>query len=195
MKKFGLTVLLLAAPDLALAANSSVYTSFDLKKCAVLQAAVPNEEFGGSYVCKAYAGLKLYFAEGDLRTMIAFGKQPEKHCAATQSFGHFNSANSAIEWRLSKGKPIATIQRWNVASGDSDAAKDKSWLVVTKLEPTNSCRMAVIEGAMPNANAKAREVADQLAASFKCASDEEKIFALPATNKEDAGGSGTCEKN
>ena len=39
------------------------------------------------------------------------------------------------------------------------------WLVVTRIEAGNSCHMAVVEGAFPNANIKARELEQRL---FKC---------------------------
>lgn len=194
MKKLGSFIFALLLPSVALAANTSAYTSFDLKKCKVLRAPVPDEEDGGSSLCKGYGKLKMYFSEGDLRTTIAFGTNPQDHCASGQSFGHFNSVNAAIEWRLHNGKPLATIQRWYVAQGD-DAPKDKDWLVVTKLEPTNSCRMAVIEGALPQANAKAREVADQLSPTFKCETDEVKIILAPGSKQDDISSYGTCKKN
>ena len=193
MKSLAAVFAPLVLAGVAHAANTSVYTSYDLKKCSVLQKATPEEEFGGSFLCQGYGKLKIYFSEGDLRTTIAFGKKPQDHCAASQSFGHFNSVNSTVEWRLKNGKPIAAIHRWYIATG-VDGEKDKDWLVVTKLDPENSCHMAVIEGALPNANDKAREVADQMSPSFKCENDEEKIIAQPTTNIEIATSSGSCEK-
>ena len=194
MKKFGSFLLALLLPSTAAAANTSVYTSFNLKKCTVLTKAVPDEEFGGASICKGYGKLKMYFAEGDLRTTIAFGTNPKNHCAISQTFGQFNSVASTIEWRLHNGKPIATIQRWHVAQGE-DNPKDKDWLVVTKLESHNSCRMAVVEAAYPNANAKAREVADQLSLIFKCVGNEPKLYSNSSTEKFDDLSSGACEKN
>ena len=194
MKQLGSILILLVSANLAQAANTSVYTNFDIKKCKVLRAAVPEEEDGGSYICPGYKNLKMYFAEGDLRQLVAFGKNPEKHCASKQTFPQFNSVNSTIEWRLSKGKPIATIQRWGV-SDPVDSSKIKNWLVVTKLETSNSCHMAIIEGTYPHANVKARELADKRAPSFECGVSGEEIVSLPGTNKDESGTGGTCEKN
>ena len=193
MQRFGSAFLLFLSANLAQAANTSVYTKFDIGKCKVLRAAVPNEEDGGSYICPGYKNLKVYFAEGDLRQLIAFGKNPEKHCAAEQTFPQFNSVDATIEWRLSNGKPIATIQRWHV-SEPVDSSKTKSWLVVTKLEANNSCHMAIVEGAYPEANAKAREIADKLSPRFQCGVSSEEIVNLPGTNKEDGRTSSSCEK-
>lgn len=192
MKKLGSFLFLLFIPSMALAANTSVYTSFDLKKCTVLTKAVPDEEFGGASICKGYGKLKMYFAEGDLRTTIAFGTNPKNHCAISQTFGQFNSVASTIEWRLHNGKPIATIQRWHVAQGE-DNPKDKDWLVVTKLESHNSCRMAVVEGAYPNANAKAREVADQLSPIFHCGVTPQKIIINPGVNPAEITTGNSCK--
>ena len=194
MKRLGSIFLLLVSANLAQAANTSVYTNFDLKKCKVLRAAVPDEEDGGSYICPGYKNMKVYVAEGDLRTMVAFAKkQPDKTCAAEQTFSQFNSVNSTIEWRLSNGQPIATIQRWSV-SNNVDSSITKSWLVVTKLELTNSCHMAVVEGASPNANEKARELADKMAPAFECGVTGVEIISSPGTNKDEGRTSDTCEK-
>ncbi len=195
MKKLLTVVLFLIAPNLAVAANTSVYTSFDLKKCKVLHTPVPDEEDGGSSLCKGYGKLKIYFAEGDLRTTVAFGANPENHCAAHQTFGGFNSINTTVEWRLDKGKPIAAIQRWTVSYDPEDSAKTKTWLVVTKIEPANSCHIAVVEGAYPNANAKAREMADQLSTTFKCETDLQKVVSVVPLKSGETMTNGTCEKN
>jgi len=187
-------VCFLIAPSLAVAANSSVYTKFDINKCAKLDAGNTDQGDSGSWLCKGINNLKVYFAEGDLRDFMAFGKSPKDHCAAQQTFSGFNSVNTTIEWRLNKAKPIAAIQRWTVSYDPEDSAKTKTWLVVTKLEPANSCHMAIVEGSYPNANSKARDVADQMAASFECGVSGEKTIALPGNNQVDTQSSGTCEK-
>ena len=178
-------VLMAAAAHPASAANTSVYTTYNIDKCPKLDAGNADQGDSGSWLCKGYARLKIYFAEGDLRSFLAFGKSPKDHCAAHQTFGGFNSVHSAVEWRLAKGKPIAAIQRWNVAYDPEDSSKIKSWLVVTKLEANDSCHMAIVEGAYPNANAKARELADQMAPIFICEKGEQKILALAATKISD----------
>ena len=159
----------------AAGAISSAYTSFDIKHCKVLDAANPAEEWGGSWLCAGYGGLKVYVAEGDLREMLAYGRNPRKHCAATQSFSAFNSAFPTIEWRLDAGKPFAVIQRFSVSRPD-DSDKSETWLAVTRLEDGNSCRAAVIKGSMPKANALARQAADQ-SRGFDCLRDEARIIS------------------
>jgi hypothetical protein len=196
MKTLLAAILLLIAPSLALAANNSVYTKFDIAKCPRLDAGNADEGESGSWLCKGYGNLEIYFAEGDLRSLVAFGKSPKRHCAAQQSFGGFNSVSSTIEWRLNKGKPIAAIQRWTVSYDPDDSAKTKTWLVVTRIESGNSCHMAVVEGAFPNANVKAREIADTLAEKFECGSSKQTAVTLPTTDKAQTNISDdNCQKN
>ena len=184
--------LIAAAAHPALAANTSVYTTYNIDKCPKLDVDNTDQGDSGSWLCKGYAGLKIYFAEGDLRSLLAFGKTPQKHCATHQTFNGFNSVDAKVEWRLDKGKAIATIQRWKVSYDSGDSSKMKSWLVVTKLQADDSCNMAIVEGAYPNANAKARELADQMSPTFTCKKGEEKILALQKTLISEVASSG-CE--
>jgi hypothetical protein len=195
MKKFAALLTLLVIPSAAFAANTSVYTKYNLDKCPKLDVGNTEEGDSGSWLCKGYGNLKIYFAEGDLRDMVAFGKSPKDHCAAHQTFSGFNSVKSTIEWRLNKGKPIAAIQRWTVSFDLEDSAKTKTWLVVTRIESGNSCHMAVVEGALTNANIKAREIADSLAEKFECGVSSQTAITLPTTDKAQANiADDSCEK-
>jgi hypothetical protein len=179
------------APALAQAGEiASVYTKFDPRTCKEISAPSPGEEWGGASLCKGYGGLQVYFGSGDLRDMLAYGKKPQKHCAATQTFGPFNSAQATIEWRLDGGKPFAVIQRWTV-SDPEDSEKTKSWLAVTHLEAGNSCRAAVVEGAMPKANELARQAADD-SRGFNCATDEARIISHDPSNGEGTTSNSPC---
>ena len=195
MKKFAALLTLLVIPSAAFAANTSVYTKYNLDKCPKLDVGNADEGDSGSWLCKGYGNLKIYFAEGDLRQFVAFGKSPKQHCAAEQTFSGFNSANNTIEWRLNKGNAIAAIQRWTVSFDPEDSAKTKTWLVVTRIEPGNSCHMAVVEGAFPNANIKAREIADSLAEKFEFGVSSQTAITLPTTDKAQANiADDSCEK-
>jgi hypothetical protein len=196
MKNLLAAILSLIAPSLAFAANTSVYTKFDVEKCPKIDIGTTNEGDSGAWLCKGYGNLQIYFAEGDLRQFVAFGKSPKKTCAAEQTFSGFNSANTTIEWRLKNGKPIAAIQRWTVSYDPEDSAKTKTWLVVTRIELSNSCRMAVVEGAFPNANIKAREIVDQSAEKFECGVSAQTATTLPTTDKAQANiADDNCEKH
>lgn len=163
---------------------SSTYTDYDLDRCAQVEKPKPEEEFGGSLLCKGLGGLKVFFTEGDLRQSVSFGRAPRTHCAARQSFGGFNTALPKIEWRLRDGKPFAVIQRWSVSYDPEDADKQKTWLVVTKLEDNDSCRAAVVEGALPKANQQARDAADHLTPGFDCARDVPKVISTTPVKAE-----------
>jgi hypothetical protein len=192
MLKFCCTLFLLTATP-CLAANTSVYTDFDISKCLEIDPPNEDQNDGGSVLCDGYGGLKVFWAGGDDRDYLAYGSNPEQHCSRWQTFGGFNSANEKIEWRLKQGKPIAVIHRWTVAHDENNdgVLQNKTWLAVTKLEAANSCRMADVEGALPGANEKARILADTMTASFKCATsasinvsiDGEKISSDPCPQR------------
>jgi hypothetical protein len=154
---------------------SSQYTEYNIDKCKKTFG-TPGDEDSIYFICPGYKSNQVYFAEGDLRTLIAYGKNPSTHCSGQQTFGGFNTATPTIEWRLRDGKPFAAIQRWNVSDFD-DSSKIKSWLGVTKLEGINSCRVAIVEGSLKNANIRARQAADTLVADFNCAVDEAKVIS------------------
>jgi hypothetical protein len=166
----------------AFAGNDSAYTDFDFKKCKQLTPAEEIGESSGLFECKGFKGLPVYFAEGDLRQVMAFGKGGQDHCAIHQSFGGFNSVGNKIEWRLKDGKPIASILRWSVSYDPENSEKQKSWLVVTKLEDGQSCRMGLVEGGFPNANEEARKIADTQWSKFRCAGGVPRVLANPGTD-------------
>jgi hypothetical protein len=154
---------------------TSQYTKYNIDKCEK-RFGTPGDEESVFFMCPGLKAIKVYFAEGDLRTLIAYGKNPETHCAAKQTFGGFNTATPTIEWRIVNGKAFAAIQRWTVSDFD-DSSKTKTWLGVTKLEGNNSCRVAIVEGSLPGANAKARKAADQLARTFNCTTTQATVIS------------------
>jgi hypothetical protein len=188
-----LTVVLLAAPSLCAAENTSAYTDFKIETCKQIDPPDEQVDDGGSVLCDGHGGLKVYWAGGDLRDYLAYGADPEMHCSRWQTFNRFNSSSDKIEWRLKDGKPIAVIHRWSVAHGDEATPQTKSWLVVTKLEEHDSCRMAIVEGSLPDANLKAREAADTMATGFSCLSDTQKMITAPETDAAEIGGTFSCK--
>jgi hypothetical protein len=161
---------------------TSAYTKYNLDTCKRISFSV--EESFGSATCKGYAGFEIYWAEGDLRTFMAYGANGFEHCSAQQTFGHFNSIVPTVEWRIENGKPFAAIQRWLVSDLD-DASKTTSWLGVTKIEKANSCRVAIVMGSLLHANDKAREVADTLARGFDCQKDKAVIISAEPMQAEE----------
>ncbi len=166
----------------ALSAGESIYTDFKVDACKSTLRGGEDEE--GSIVsvqCIGYGGMPYVFALDDLRSQVAFGDKGSEHCAFKQTFPRFNSVGNKIEWRIANSKPIATIFRWSVHFGVDDAPKRRSWLVVTKIEPQNSCHMGYVEGSLPNANEKARSLADS-AANFSCKGGVPIVLAKPETD-------------
>lgn len=168
---------------------TSVYTDLDLKRCKTIS---QNEEEGGSYegICPGYAGIPVYFAEGDLRQFVAFGGNARKTCASVQTFGRFNyAAGGKIEWRLDGGKPYATILRWTESADDVK----RTWLVVTRLgEGETQCHTAYVEGAYPNANQAARDIADRAARDFDCKTDNIAVIARQSVTAGEIAMGGNC---
>lgn len=166
-------LVVLGATNTGLAANmDSTYTDLNLDECLVLSA----DDFGAQFACPGYKGYPVYVAEGDLRFFVSFGFGAPDERAASQTLPAFNTLNTTMEWRLSDAsgdwKPFATILRWFTQSGDG-VEPDGQTLVVTKLEPGNTCHIAYVDAKRtPNANEIARQWADSVAAGFNCETDE-----------------------
>ncbi len=160
---------------------TSAYTAYTIDKCKPTSA--NDTESSSEFTCIGLAGYDIYWAEGDLRTFVAYGNHGFEHCSAQQTFGAFNTLNKTVEWRLENGKPFAAIQRWNVS--DETATKTKSWLGVTRIEDGNSCRVALVEGSLPGANGKAREAADRLARKFNCQTGTAEVISAAPVKAED----------
>lgn len=163
----------LAAPLVAAAvlvampagANDSTYTKIDLGDCRLFSA----DDMGGRWSCPGYNGIHLMVAEGDLRFFVSYGDNAFGERAAEQTFPEFNTINDTLEWRLdASGTPIATILRWFLDQGDGD---QRQVLVVTKLSLGSVCHVGYVRASEPNANARARQVADTIAPSFDCGTE------------------------
>jgi len=168
---------LLAAGGVAVAnANPprSQYTTIELKACKIVR----RHPDGNSWLCPGLEGHSVYFAEGDHRTYVSYGRAPAKHRAAAQTLGAFNSlfpgkvSRATVEWRISqksnKVVPHAAILRYFTSV---DGRKGQV-LVVTKIGANESCHVAHIDAlANPDAIAIARRIADDVAPKFDCKTD------------------------
>ncbi len=175
-RTLGLAILAFTATYASAETASSVYSDLDITKCKTIS--VYTEDVGGLEVrCKGIKGYDVTYTEGDLRGTASFGPDAKKQCASTQTFGAFNTVGKKVEWRMVKGKPIATILRWFTDNGQEGGKQN--WLVVTKLNGKDSCRTAIIDTKMPNANAVAQQMADG-AGSFDC--EEDIVVVVASTN-------------
>lgn len=167
---------------------SSVYSDLDITKCKTL--VKYTEDVGGLLVqCTGIKGFDVIYSEGDLRGTASFGPVAKKQCASTQTFSAFNTVGKKVEWRMLKGKPIATILRWFTDNGEKDGKQN--WLVVTKLNGKDACRTAIIDTKMPNANAVAQQKADS-SASFNCEKDTVEVLGNTKVKAMDVVSSSPC---
>jgi hypothetical protein len=155
---------------------SSVYTALDLGKC---KDATPADmkDYGTVFICPGQDGIDVRVTEGDLRVFVSYGPNAATQTAAYETVPRFNSIGETIEWRgvkqAGRWSPFATILRFKWAA---DGAKG-STLVVTKLGPGDACHVAYVEAAgNPEANQKAREIADRDARAFRCKTDKAKNY-------------------
>lgn len=175
-----LSTALAAAPAVAEGegAVSSVYTKLDFETGCIR---LSTHEVGARFSCSGQGGFGVLFAESDLRQSLFFGYVGSWYGDdAWESFGPFNQTNDTVEWRLSGGRPFATILRWfiensNPDTGAPDEAHRGQVLVVSRVAQPGeggACVVGYVDAlANPNANEMARNVADTLAADFTCMSD------------------------
>lgn len=173
-----LALALSTSSSLAVDLHKSRLTSIDLATCKQTS----KHKDGGAWICPGLRGYPVYFAEGDLRQMMAFGPSPQKRKSATETLGPFNTIFSGkrrptIEWRVestSDGKvvPYATIVRYYTSR---DGEKSEA-LVVTKVTAKESCRLAVIDTkANSDAMAQARLWAIAEARKRSCPNEPEVL--------------------
>ena len=153
---------------------SSVYTGLDLGKCLILTTEEEAEENqGAEWVCEGHNRVVVWIAEGDLRYFLGYGSRGRDQCGYRQTLAPFHTVHTTLEWRLKGGEPVATILRYFI---DMDGQKSQH-LVVTKLGDGEACHMAVVDASQPNANALARQAADQYAEDFDCETDQPFYFS------------------
>jgi hypothetical protein len=173
------------APGLALGAEAngphidSVYTDVDFDQCTTIE----SDEIGATSVCPGYRGYPVVIGDSDLRMSVSYGVRPLEEKAASQGFAPFNHIGKKIEWRIESDddtfQPRATILRWYL-SGE-DGTDKYQILVVTQLKLGATCHIAYIDAlTAPDANEKARAIADQEAGSFDCRNEPEIVQPFKA---------------
>lgn len=189
MNRFSLAAVILAfglagsTPGLA---AESAYTDFswDDKRCKSTFKP-EGDQPEGDFVALSCPGLGKYavlYKEGDLRASVHYGYLSKAIIDdAWESFGPFNYVAPKIEWRIGAGgKPYATIHRYfisnmNEETGAPDKAHEGQVLVISRVgQPgdKSGCVVGMVDAlANPDANGLARQVADDLAAGFRCGKD------------------------
>ena len=155
MRRLALPPLLLLALSAA-APLTSAYTSLDLDRCTQLDRGEAPQS--AEWRCAGYRGIPLFVQSGDERYDVDAGAEDRDELWADM----FDYPGKTVEWRLWRGKPVAIIYRLLPANPEAGAV---SMLVVetvgTKAKP--GCRVGTIRGSEPNANARARRLADRVA--------------------------------
>jgi len=127
----------------------SVYTSLDLNRCTIVEE-IPEEEGFTRWRCPGHAAIPLFVSSGD---------------------GRFDIDRPAprLEWRMRGGVPIAIIYRLLLEPFESAPG---SVLIVKTIGRAGrpGCRIATVDGTLPDANARARAAADR-APGFRCGVD------------------------
>jgi len=167
MKKLSIIfVIALGLCTAAAAQNTSIYTSTSTKACKTIESSAKEAGFYRGR-CPGVGGYRLELLEGDLRQTLNVITPAKKKSELNfwQYNGSFSSIGEKVEWRLSKGVPVALIARFNV-SNPEDSAKTTSFLVVSKIGRKESCVVEIIDP-VAKQNEKARVSADG-AASKPC---------------------------
>lgn len=144
----------------------SIYTDLTATTCKKLKADSDNGVlYSGE--CRGVGGYKLILLEGEHRQLLNLvtpkGMEIELNLAQDISAAP-SSLGNKVEWRVQregkKLKPFALIVRLNIFDNPDNSEKAKSYLVVAKIAGETACVTDVVEPAVPNQNAKARELAD-----------------------------------
>jgi len=166
---------LIAAAGTAFAQDfASLYSSTAFRNCKKVDAAKDGEGGWSIWLCAGIGGYVVRVTEDDLRMTVSIGRNLQAAAdepASKHQFAPFNSVHDTLEWRMTKGQPFATIQRWFLADVENSDKGGKpaqvAMLIVTRLSPT--CHVAYVDvHANAIANALARKAADEHARDFDC---------------------------
>lgn len=154
-------VLLACVTTAAGQTNRSLYTTIGDKQCRTIKSHEAGDE-GFEARCRGAAGYTLILSEGDLRQNITVITPQRKEYSlelwSVVSSG-FSSVGPKAEWRMAQNKPVALILRYNANEDAEQPNKLLSYLVVTKITPTEVCVTDKILPS-PTANEDARRAAD-----------------------------------
>lgn len=159
---FLIAVCLLTAGPTCAQTVRSVYTTLEEKQCGKIKS-IQADEDGYLGHCPGVAGYSLVISEGDLRQNLTV-VTPKKKEHSLDLWSIVSSAFSHLgpkaEWRVKGQTPVALIFRYNASEDTEHPDKTTSYLVVTKITPTEICATDKI-GPGPRANEEARRLADE----------------------------------
>ena len=147
-------------------APTSAYTTLNLDACEIVSVAHAGEGDWVNRRCPGRGGITLFVSEDDARFDVDAGVDNGEWESATP----LNELGPQVEWRIDGGRAFAIIYRYNIpeamAGGRSMLAVER---IGTRTRP--GCLVALIT-ATPAANARARQIADSRARTFRCGRDQ-----------------------
>ena len=158
-----LVALAALAPVTAAAAQpvSSAYTDLDLDRCRTLEVIPEGESVRQR--CPGLGAIPLFVNAGDGRFDVDAGVDNGEW----ESLSSFNAPGQRVEWRLAGRRPFAIIYRLRLTSPEQPPG---STLIVETIGRRGApgCQVATVDGALPDANLRARAIADRRARTFRC---------------------------
>jgi hypothetical protein len=147
-------------------APTSAYTQLNLDNCEIYSVAHAGEGDWTNRRCPGRNGVTLFINEDDARFDVDAGVDNNEW----ESPAPLNELGPQVEWRLESGRPFAIIYRYTIAEAMPGG---RSMLAVESIGRTGrpGCLVALIT-ATPAANARARQIADTRARSFRCGRDQ-----------------------
>jgi hypothetical protein len=171
-----------AGPAAAQLYNSS-YTTLKTEDCTIIL----TDDFGTTWACPGLKGIPVMVRDSERRFRVSYGLTSTTERAAEQTLPLVNRPGGEIEWRVSNAegsyKPFATILKFFVQpEGDGPEGEV---LVVTRVSPGATCHVAYVDvAANPDAEAMARQVADEKAMAFDCTGEPEIVGKFAAWKRE-----------
>jgi hypothetical protein len=156
-------------------ANDSIYTPTDGPKCVTES----DQNELAAWNCPGAIGYRASFV--DAGNIVGFnlrpqGLQSDPNNTSISWRGADHSFGKQVEWRIANGKPISAILRvWRNIEKDiagTASYKTSEELLVIKLLPKTACRIGSVSAHIPDANAKARHLADSAGSDTPCLADD-----------------------
>lgn len=147
-------------------APTSAYTQLNLDNCEILTVAHAGEGDWSVRRCPGRNGIALMVNEDDARFDVDAGVDNGEWESPSQ----LNELGPQVEWRVEGGRPFAIIYRYTIAEAMPGG---RSMLAVESIGRTGhpGCLVALIAGDAAG-NARARQIADARARTFRCGRDE-----------------------
>ena len=147
-------------------APTSAYTQLNLDNCEIYSVAHAGEGDWSNRRCPGRNGVTLFVNEDDARFDVDAGVDNNEW----ESPSPLNQLGPQVEWRLEGGRPFAIIYRYTISEAMPGG---RSMLAVESVGRTGrpGCLVALIT-ATPAANARARQIADTRARTFRCRRDQ-----------------------